>query len=190
MLLASITLSGCVTVAGTIASSVASAALKTAIEQAERSQPTPEQLWQDAQMASLEQRAISGDVEAQYQLGTYYIAAREPVAADWICQAANMGHAGAQLQYGHFFNEDRKHEDLFPFLPIRPNNVEAFLWYSLATERGDPRAGHFRDSLMSGAMSAEMLSHAELKLAAWQPINCGEVRAAQRTTGYQLASSR
>lgn len=176
--LASSGLAGCVSVAGTIASSVASAAIKTAIEQAEKNRPTPEELWQDAQMASLERRAIGGELEAQYQLGTYYLAVHEPAAADWICQAANMGHPKAQLQYGHFFNEDRKHEDLYPFLSIRPNNVEAFVWYSLATRHGEPRAGHFRDSLMSGALNANRLRQAETQLASWQPINCGEVRAA------------
>ena len=183
-------LTGCVSVAGTIASTVASAAIKTAIEQSENSKPTPEQLWQDAQMASLERRAIGGELEAQYQLGTYYLVIQEPTAADWICQAANMGHAKAQLQYGHFFNEDRKREDLYPFLSIHPNNVEAFVWYSLSARHGEPRAGHFRDSLMSGALGIGRLRQAETQLASWQPIDCGEVRSATVIAGAPVAVQR
>ncbi len=171
-------LAGCVSVAGTIASSVASAAIKTAIAQHEKNKPTPEQLWQDAQMASLERRAIGGELEAQYQLGTYYLVRQEPTGADWICQAANMGHPAAQLQYGHFYNEDRKYEDLYPFLSLPPNNVEAFVWYSLAARHGEPRAGHFRDSLTGGMLGVNQLREAERRLAGWQPIDCGKVRSA------------
>ena len=48
----------------------------------------------DQQLAALEQRAIGGELEAQYQLGTYYLVRHEPAAADWICQAANLPAIG------------------------------------------------------------------------------------------------
>ena len=92
-----------------IASSILSAAMRTTIEQAAKNRPTPEQLWHEAQVARLERRAVAGDAEAQFEIGTYYLLLQEPVAQQWICAAANGGHAKAQLQYGHWFNEDRFH---------------------------------------------------------------------------------
>lgn len=174
-------LSGCVSVAGAIASSVAQAAIKTAIDQAEKNKPTPEQLWHEAQVASLEHRAVSGEVDAQYQLGTYYLVLQEPRGVDWLCQAAIQGHAKAQLQYGHFFNEDRKLDDLYPFVGIRPDNVQALVWYSLSDQHGEPRAAHFRDSLLSGRMSPERIDRAEVVLSSWTPTSCGDITPATST---------
>lgn len=185
--LCSIGVGGCVSVAGTIASSVASAAIKTAIAQAEKNKPTPEQLWHEAQVAGLEHRAVSGEIEAQYQLGTYYLILQEPRGADWICQAAIQGHAKAQLQYGHFFNEDRKLEDMYPFIGIRPDNVQALVWYSLSDQHGEPRAAHFRDSLLSGRMSPERIDRAEAVLSHWIPTSCGDITPSTVVAGTGLA---
>jgi TPR repeat protein len=171
-------LGGCASIGTTVLTSVASAAIKTAIEQTQNHRPSAEQLWQDAQLAGLEHRAISGDSQAQYELGTYYLVRRESAGADWICQAAIVGHPQAQLQYGHFFNEDRKQEDLYPFVNIFPNNEQAFVWYSLATRAGEPMAAHFRDSLMSGRMTRAALDRAEGALDAWQPTACGAMQHA------------
>jgi len=180
-------LNGCVSVAGTIASAVAQAAIKTAIDQAEKNKPTAEQLWHEAQVAGLEHRAISGELEAQYQLGTYYLVLQEPGGADWICQAAIQGHAKAQLQYGHFFNEDRKLDDLYPFVGIRPDNVQALVWYSLSSNNGEPRAGFFRDSLLSGAMSTQKIDRAEAVLARWTPTSCGDITPSTVVAGTGIA---
>ena len=179
-------LCGCVGVATTVATTVASAALQTAIEQAQKNRPTPEQLWHDAQVANLERNAVAGNVDAQYQLGSYYLVLREPRGADWVCQAAIQGHPQAQLQYGHFFNEDRKRGDLFPYVEIAPDNVQAFLWYSLATRGGEPEAAHFRDSLLSGSMSAQRIDLAEATLAAWTPSSCAEFKPSTLMAGGAL----
>lgn len=166
-------LGGCASVGTTVLTSIASAAIQTAIEQTTSHQPSAEQLWQDAQLASLEHRAISGDSQAQFDLGTYYLVLQEPAGADWICQAAIVGHPQAQLQYGHFFNEDRQLEDLYPFVQITPDNEQAFVWYSLSSQAGDPMAAHFRDSLVSGRMTREAMDRAEGALSAWTPSPCG-----------------
>ena len=158
-----------------VASSVVSAAFKTAVEQAEKNRPTPEQLWQDAQLAKLDREARAGAPEAQFRLGTYYIQINEPRAEVWICAAANQGHARAQLQYGHWYNEDRAREDMFPFIGITPNNSDAYLWYALAAQNGEPRAPHFRDSLIYGGIQTGKLDQARARLANWSARDCASV---------------
>ena len=155
-----------------IASSIISAAVRTTIEQAAKNRPTPEQLWHEAQVAQLERRAIAGDVEAQFQIGTYYLVLQEPVSQQWICTAANGGHAKAQLQYGHWFNEDRAREDLFPFINISPDNAMAYMWYDLAAANGEPRAPHFRDNLIYGGMPVAQLDRGRARVANWTPQPC------------------
>jgi len=171
--LAAFALGGCFDPGSMILSSVASAALRTAIDQAEKNRPTPEQMWHEAQVASLERQAIAGDVEAQFQIGTYYLLLQEPAAEQWICEAASRGHAKAQLQYGHWFNEDRHREDLFPFIAIAPDNATAYLWYSLSASNGEPRAPHFRDSLRYSGLAAASVQQADMRLAGWAPGPCG-----------------
>jgi hypothetical protein len=165
--------SGCVGgPAGMVVSSLASAAMRTAIDQVEKSRPTPEQLWHEAQIAGLERRALAGELEAQFQIGTYYLLLQEPAAEPWICLAANRGHPKAQLQYGHWFNEDRAREDLFPFIGVAPDNASAYLWYSLAADNGEPRAAHFRDSLIHAGIAADSLERGRTRRAQWTPQPC------------------
>lgn len=169
---ACVTLSACGGPETMIASSIISAAVKTTIEQAEKNRPSPEQLWHEAQVERLERLADSGDTEAQFQLGTYLLMLGDPAAQQWICAAANRGHARAQLQYGHWFNEDRAREDLFPFITITPDNADAYMWYDLATRNGEPRAAHFRDNLIYAGMSAAKLDTGRMRAANWSPQPC------------------
>lgn len=161
-----------------IVSSLMSAAVRTAVDQAQKNRPTPEQMWHEAQVASLERRAIAGDPEAQFQIGTYYLVLQEPLSEQWICAAANQGHPKAQLQYGHWFNEDRSREDLFPFIALTPDNSTAFMWYDLAASNGEPRAPHFRDSLIYGGMPANALERGRARVVAWTPGSCADATIA------------
>ncbi len=155
-----------------IASSILSAAIKTTIEQSIRNQPTPEELWHEVQFAQLERRALTGDTDAQFQLGQYYLQRQEATAQQWICAAANAGHPRAQVQYGHWFNEDRAREDLFPFIAITPNNATAYMWYDLAAANGEPRASHFRDNLIYAGMPVTQLEQGRARVASWTPQPC------------------
>ena len=179
--LSSALLSGCVDPVSIVASSVLSAAFKTAVEQAEKNRPTPEDRWHEMQLSVLEREARGGTAESQFRLGTYYIQTQESKAEVWICAAANQGHARAQLQYGHWFNEDRAREDLFPFINITPNNADAFLWYALAAQNGEPRASHFRDSLIYGGIQTVKLDQARARLANWSSQDCGSPTTATLT---------
>lgn len=165
-------LSGCGGPETMIASSILSAAIRTTIEQAAKNQPTPEQLWHEAQVAQLERRALAGDTEAQFQMGTYFLLLQEPVAQQWICAAANGGHPRAQLQFGHWYNEDRAREDLFPFIRVSPDNAAAYMWYDLAAANGEPRAPHFRDSLIYAGMPVTQLEQGRARVASWTPQPC------------------
>jgi hypothetical protein len=170
-------LGGCLDPASMVMSSVATATVRTIIDQAEKNRPTPQQMWHRSQVAALEQRAAAGDVEAQFQLGTYHMGRRDPAAQRWICEAASRGHPGAQLQFGHWYNEDREREDLFPFIPIEPDNATAFLWYRLAERNGEPRATHFRDSVSFAQLPAPRLREVDLRVADWSPGPCGSTPA-------------
>lgn len=173
-MLASVMLGGCGDPVSMVASSVISAAVQTGIETAQKNRADPEKLWQQLQLAQAEQQAIGGDADAQFQLGIYYLLRREAAAAAWICQAANQGHVKAQLQYGHLFNEDRKQEDLFPFIAIAPDDAVAFVWYSLSANQGNPRAMLFRDSLKQSRLNSRELHTAMQAIAAWRPAPCNQ----------------
>ncbi len=178
LLISSVLLSACADPLTMVASSVLSAVIQTGIkagiESAQKNRADPEKLWQQAQLAQVEQRAIGGNVDAQFQLGIYYLLRQEPGAVGWICQAANQGHARAQLQYGHLYNEDRKRDDLFPFVSITPDNVQAFVWYSLAATNQDARAILFRNNMKQTGLNSQRLNQALEAIENWQPRPCGE----------------
>jgi hypothetical protein len=182
-----VALTGCVDPASMVVSSVATATVRTIIDQAHKNRPTPQQLWHRSQVAALEQRAGAGDIEAQFQLGTYHMTRRDPAAQHWICEAASRGHAGAQLQYGHWYNEDRDREDLFPFIAIAPDDATAFLWYSLAERNGEPRATHFRNSLRDAQLPATRAQEVDLRLSEWSPGPCGSTPGL--TTAWDAAAA-
>jgi len=173
ILFSTLVLSACADPLSMVASSVLSAAIRTGIESAQKNRADPEKLWQQAQLAQVEQNAIGGDVDAQFQLGVLYLLRQEPGAADWICHAANQGHGKAQLQYGHLFNEDRKRDDLFPFISITPDNVQAFIWYSLSANNGEPRGKLFRDNVKQTGLNSQRLHIALKGVENWKPTPCG-----------------
>lgn len=169
-----------------IAADVVSAAMKAGVDYAEKSKPTPEQRWEQAKVERLERRALGGDVEAQYEMGLVLQAAHSAKAKQWICRAANNGLARAQAHMGHWYNEDRNREDIWPFIDIRPDNREAFVWYSLAEVNGDAMSVSYRDRLEKNAMDSAQVVDARGRLAEWSPGYCGSFSA---TTASAAAPS-
>jgi len=161
-----------------IAADIMSAAVKAGVNHAEKNKPTSEQRWEKARVDRLERRADGGDVEAQYELGLVYQVAQSAQARHWVCRAANNGLARAQVHMGHWYNEDRKHEDIWPFIDISPNNKKAFVWYSLAESNGDLISFSYRERLEQDGMSAEDLAEARTGLTQWAPEYCGLFTAA------------
>ncbi len=156
-----------------IAADVVSAAMKAGVDYAEKNKPTSKQLWEEARVDRLQRRAQSGDVEAQYELGLVHQAAQSGGARHWVCRAANSGLARAQAHMGHWYNEDRKREDLWPFIDIRPDNKKAFVWYSLAESNGDVMSLNYRNRIMNNAMTTGDLDEARVRLTEWAPEQCG-----------------
>ena len=156
-----------------IASSVAQAAIKASIEHAEKNKPTPEQAWRAARREYLEERGHAGDPKAQYTLGQLYHLHRHGDAHYWMCEAANNGHPAAQLQLGHWYNEDRLEEDPWPFIGVTPDNQIAYMWYALAEKNGDTSGTPFLLDLKYNRLAPEELQAADAQLATWAPGSCG-----------------
>ena len=186
-----LTLSGCLVAPPVmIAADVMSAAIKAGADYAEKNKPTPEERWEQSKLDRLTRRADDGDLDAQYQLGLVHQAASSGRAKVWVCRAANNGLARAQAHMGHWYNEDRKQEDLWPFIDIRPDNRDAFVWYSLAEANGDMFAGNFRENLSHESMSPDELAEAQNRLSRWEPVYCGFLASTSRPTGDGVASAK
>jgi TPR repeat protein len=170
-----------------IAANVASAALKAGVEYAEKNKPSPEETFRWAKIELLEEQANGGDVDAQYAMGIYYQATREARARHWICRAAAGGHPRAQLQYGHWYNEDRNREDLWPFIGISPDNREAWRWYSLAAENGEIGALHHIERLEVAGLDRQALEQGQAGRVG-SPASCG-VFTALRAPGAPAETS-
>ncbi len=171
-----------------IAVDVLTAAVKAGADYAEKNKPTPEERWQQSKLDRLTRRANDGDLDAQYELGLIHQAASSGKAKMWVCRAANNGLARAQTHMGHWYNEDRKQEDLWPFIDIRPDNREAFVWYSLAEANGNIFASNFRNNLESESMSSDEIAKARNLLSRWKPAYCGFIASTSRPTADGVAA--
>jgi TPR repeat protein len=160
-----------------IASNLAQAAVRTAIEYNERHAPTPDQLWAEEQLGLLESRAYGGDAEASYLLARIHQSHERRDAEHWMCEAANVGHREALMQMGHWYNEDRRREELWPYITLSPDNRKAYVYYTLAARRGEIIATAYRDAIAAEAMTAHDIRAAEQRLARWEPVTCPYVVA-------------
>jgi len=91
--------------------------------------------------------ATSGDPQAAYVLATLLTERGDSRGLHWMCEAAQAGHGGAQLQLGHWYNQDREREDPWPFIGADPDDRVAAYWYGEASRNGKKIAVIFLDSL-------------------------------------------
>lgn len=166
-------LSGCMGPEVMIATNIASAALKAGVEYAEKNKPTPEQAWRAAKRGHLEARGEAGDKDAQFALARLYQRREHGTAQYWMCEAANSGHPQARMQLGHWYNEDRLSEDPWPYIGIRPDNRQAYLWYRLAEASGEPGGALFSGRLAGSGLTEPELRAAREMVEAWTPGGCG-----------------
>jgi TPR repeat protein len=138
---------------------------------------TPQDDVNEAYEEILQVNAAEGDPESQYQLGMFYVSKRDGAALQWVCRAAAAGHSKAQLQMGHWYSEDRLQSDLWPFIDIRPNDNQAYAWYSLAEKNGDEDAALFRMVLRDNRMNAEQVNGAMQLASHGQTAGCERVLA-------------
>lgn len=83
-------------------------------------------------LEGLEDKAISGDAQAQYALGAAYdtgdgVPRNRALATQWYKKAAEQGHAGAQNSLGSVFQAEKKYSD-------------ALYWYQKAAAQDHPLA--------------------------------------------------
>ncbi len=155
-----------------IASSIAQAAIETGVEEAHRAPPpSPDDAWRDEQLALLVARARAGEPANQYLLALYYAAAGDARAYPWMCRAALRNYPRAQLQLGHWYNEDRLREDLWPYLAVAPDDSRALYWYRLARAHGEAAAVPFQERVSARGARAPV---------AFTP-DCGRLRTVQST---------
>ena len=110
--------------------------------------------------------AESGDSDGAYKIATLLSERHDPDAMRWMCEAARGGHPRAQLQVGHWYNEDRRREDLWPFIGVSPDDDVAYQWYTAALDNGEDRAFIFRESLSYTTLEAEARSGVSTSLPA------------------------
>lgn len=91
-------------------------------------------------------------------------------AWSWKCRAANKGHVEAQLMMAKDYR--------YGFGAVNVDRAQAYKWYALTAQNGEPEGATGRDQTVEYMTSEEMIE-AKRALAEWQPnvANC-EVKAA------------
>ena len=127
--------------------------------------------------SSLEQRARSGDVDAEYQLGHRYANStfpKTPEAIYWLCRAAKEGHVPAQLELATLYAKDaRAGNNIVADGPRLSNWGSAYFWYTAAASQGNEQALANRDDLAAN-MDANEVMEVKRKATRWQKAVCVE----------------
>ncbi|MDJ0956595.1 MAG: hypothetical protein QNI91_07050 [Arenicellales bacterium] len=125
--------------------------------------------------SELEQRAQSGDIDAEYQLGRQYAASglsQEPQAIYWLCRAAKEGHVPAQLELAMFYAEDAKTGDNTKGDGSRLSTWgNAYFWYTAAASQGSEKALTGRDDVAANMDEGEIME-VKRKATRWQQAVC------------------
>ena len=90
----------------------------------------------DDEIAAMKKAALSGDAEAQCELGASYdkgdgVKENKEKAFKWYCRAAEQGHTVAQFNLGLMYADGEG---------VQPNDKLAFEWFQKAADQGDPDA--------------------------------------------------
>ena len=107
--------------------------------------------------------AVTGDAEAQVALAGLYLDGNgvtpdAATAARWYVHAAEQGEPVAQLNLGDFYARG---------IGVRRDLAAAYFWLSLSAEQGR-RWALLRRREIARFMTAEQISEAEARLAAWR----------------------
>ena len=127
--------------------------------------------------SELEQRALSGDVVAEYQLGRQYAASglsQEPQAIYWLCRAAKEGHMPAQLELAMLYAEDAKAGNNTKGGGSRLSTWgNAYFWYTAAASQGSEEALSGREHVAANMDEGE-ITEVKRKATRWQQAVCVE----------------
>lgn len=177
LLLVSAALSGCgpasgVMLIGDVVNAAASAAVDA--DKAHAHRVAKAERDEGLQTYLIETDARAGKPVAEYRMALLQLQHDNPAALDWMCKSAAQGYGPAQLNLGHWYNEDRRQQDLWPFISVSLDNRVAYMWYTLAAEHGVPFATQYRDNLVAAGMSRQDIAEAKAMAAAWRPGSCHE----------------
>lgn len=107
--------------------------------------------------------AEQGSADGQLQLGLLYLSGaggKDTVEGlKWLKLSANQGNPDAQLNLGFAYRNASG---------IPHDYVEAWMWFQLAAQNGDPLAPRQRDSLQR-FMTKAQFDQARARAAAWKP---------------------
>lgn len=99
--------------------------------------------------AELEEKAETGDVEAQYELGLANccmgVGFSTQVATEWLCQAAHQSHPAAMYELGRIYLGEISRtpapgQKLVRLATAKESHPHAHMWLSLAVENGFEKA--------------------------------------------------
>ena len=125
--------------------------------------------------SELEQRAQSGDVDAEYQLGRQYAASgpsQEPQAIYWLCRAAKEGYIPAQLELAMLYAEDAKAGNNAKGSSSRLSTWgNAYFWYTAAASQGSDKALAGREDVAANMDEGEIME-VKRKATRWQKAVC------------------
>ena len=127
--------------------------------------------------SELKQRARSGDIDAEYQLGQKYANSafpQTPEAIYWLCRAAKEGHVSAQLELATLYAKDaRAGNNTVVDGPRLSNWGSAYFWYTAAASQGNEQALTSRNDLATN-MDADEIMEVKRKATRWQKAVCVE----------------
>jgi TPR repeat protein len=109
---------------------------------------------------------------SQYLLGVRYgfgegLGKNYEAAVNWLCQAADQGHADAQFALGRMYVRGTAVPPDY-----NPDFVPAYMWWRLAAKQDHAQAASRIDQIRS-LMSPVELDGAQKLVDEWQPGQCG-----------------
>lgn len=122
-----------------------------------------------------EERAESGDIESQYELGRRYSNKKDSanLAIYWLCRAATQGHTGAQYTLAGLY-ERRANQSSATSLRRQQtlgDHASAYYWYTAAAAQGHEQAFTARERLGS-KMTPESVAEAKRRARTWRQAQC------------------
>ena len=110
----------------------------------------------------LQERAETGDAEAQWRLYKRTDDVVDISNMIWLCRAADGGQPWARMEIGRLYQEG---------IVLKKNQFRAYLWYALAGQAGLVNA---LDEIIDlrKQMSLEQIKEADQLITDWQPGQC------------------
>ena len=121
----------------------------------------------DDEIAAMKKAALSGDAEAQCELGASYdkgdgVKENKEKAFKWYCRAAEQGHTVAQFNLGLMYADGEG---------VQPNDKLAFEWFQKAADQGDPDAQYMLGQMYK---SGRYVLKDKFKAAEWFEKSAGQ----------------